>query len=168
MRPVLPWLRLLLLLSPLVIVACAPAPIFKVSPHAANVPPDTVAQAPERFSGRSVIWGGQIVAVENLPNSTEIQILAYPLDASQRPLPDSPAGGRFIAIMRGYVEPLSYPAGALVTLTGHIQGVRTGTVGDASYAFPLVRVDAAHVWTAAELRSGKPHVSIGVGVGIIH
>ncbi len=149
------------------LAACAPAPIFKPAPDTANVPPDTVALAPERYSGRAVIWGGQVVAVQNLPGSTEIQILGYPLDASQRPLPNSPAGGRFIAIMRGYVEPLSYPAGALVTLTGHIEGVRSGSVGEARYVFPLVKVDAAHVWTAAELRSDRPHVSFGVGVGII-
>ena len=160
-------LTLLSLAAALLLAACAPAPIFKPSANVANVPPETVAQTPERYTGRAVIWGGQVVAVQNMPDSTEIQILGYPLDSSQRPLPNSPVGGRFIAIMRGYVEPLNYPAGALVTLTGHIEGVRVGTVGDASYTFPLVRVDASHVWTAAELRSDKPHVSFGLWVGII-
>ena len=159
------WLPALAAMT--LLAACAPAPIFKASSNVTNVPPDTVAQAPERYIGRAVIWGGQVVAVQNLPDSTEIQILGYPLDASQRPLPNSPAGGRFIAIMRGYVEPLSYPAGALVTLTGRVEGVRSGNVGDANYVFPLVKVDAAHVWTAEELRSDKPHFSFGLGVGII-
>ncbi len=160
--------RLLLPLSAaLLLAACAPAPIFKPANDIANVPPDTVTHAPERYIGRAVIWGGQVVAVQNLPDSTEVQILGFPLDTSQRPLPNSPAGGRFIAVMHGFVDPLSYPAGALVTLTGHIEGVRHGTVGDADYVFPLVKVDAAHVWTAAELRSNKPHFSFGVGVGII-
>lgn len=159
--------RLLPVAATLVLAACAPAPIFKAGPDVASVPPETVAQAPERYTGRAVIWGGQVVAVQNLPGSTEIQILGYPLDSSQRPLPNSPIGGRFIAIMQGYVEPLNYPAGSLVTLTGHIEGVRTGSVGDANYVFPLVKVTASHVWTAEELRSDKPHVSFGVGIGII-
>ncbi|WP_297902711.1 Slp family lipoprotein [Metallibacterium sp.] len=159
-------LTLLSLSAALLLAACAPAPIFKPGSNIANVPPETVAQAPERYIGRAVIWGGQVVAVQNMPDTTEVQILGYPLDSSQRPLPNSPAGGRFIAIMKGYVEPLNYPAGALVTLTGHVEGVRVGSVGDASYAFPLVRVDAVHVWTAAELRSDKPHFSFGLGVGV--
>ncbi len=148
------------------LAGCSSQPIYTAPADLAQVPPETVAQTPERFGDRSVIWGGRVVSVDNLPNHTEIEILGYPLDHGQRPQPDQPAGGRFIAVMSGYVEKLDYPAGALVTLRGRIAGTRAGKVGEAPYVFPLVKVEAIHLWTAEELRSNRPSIGIGLGVGI--
>lgn len=159
-------LRLAAPAGALLLAACAPAPIYKATPDVANVPPAQVARTPENFGNATVIWGGQVVKVSNLADHSEIEILDYPLDSSQRPRPNDVGTGRFIAVIPGYVEPLDYPTGTLVTLKGHIQGVRTGKVGKADYAFPLVAVDAIHKWTADELRSRRSNVHIGLGVGI--
>jgi len=160
------WVLLILLSS--ILAACAPPPVFKATGNEASVPPSTVAQTPEHFIGRSVIWGGRVISVQNLSNSTRIKILGYPLDSSQRPQLQGSEGGRFIAIMRGYVERLNYPPGTLVTIRGHIKGTFAGHVGQAAYVFPLVQVDASHVWTAEEMRSRRPNVNIGIGLGYWH
>jgi outer membrane lipoprotein len=74
--------------------------------------------------------------------------------------------GRFIAVMPGYVEPLDYPAGALITLSGKLNGTRVGMVGEANYVFPLVSVAQSHIWTPQEMNQGRNNVQFGVGVGV--
>lgn len=154
------------LLLACVLSACAPAPIFQTSVPTIAATPAQVAQTPERYASSEVIWGGKIVQVRNLADHSEIEILGYPLDASQRPLVNDSGGGRFIAVMAGYVEPLDYPAGAMITLYGTLEGSRAGKVDEADYVFPLVKVAQAHVWTADELRQGHSNVHFGLGVGV--
>lgn len=154
----------------LALAACAPAPIYKASPGTVATAPNIVAQSPDRFTNAEVIWGGRVVEVRNLADRSEIEIVGYPLDSSQRPRVDNNGGwGRFVAVMPGYVESFNYPTGTLVTLTGRITGSREGNVGQAPYVFPLVSAGQSHVWTAEEMNAGKSNVSFGVGVGgVIH
>jgi len=150
----------------LALVACAPAPIYKPAADAVTAAPFQVAQSPEQFAHRQVIWGGRIVGVNNLADHSEVEMLAYPLDSSQRPKANDSGNGRFIAVMPGYVEPLDYPAGALMTISGSLSGSRAGQVGQANYTFPLVQVNQSHVWTADEMQKGKNNVHFGLGVGV--
>ncbi|MGH8160233.1 MAG: Slp family lipoprotein [Rhodanobacter sp.] len=150
----------------LMLAACAPAPIYQNVPNAVVAVPAQVAQSPERYAGGEVIWGGRIVQVTNFADHSEVELLAYPLDSSQRPRANDSGNGRFIAVMPGYVEPLSYPPGALMTVSGKLNGSRAGKVGEADYVFPLVGVAQSHVWTAAEMEKGRNNVRFGVGVGV--
>lgn len=158
---------LALAIACLCLSACAPKPIYKAGSNATSANAAAVAREPERYAGQSVIWGGRVVQVKNLADHSEIEILGYPMDASQRPQPNDAGSGRFIAVLPGYVEALNYPDGALITVSGVLAGSRAGKVGEADYVFPLVRVSQSHVWTAQELRSGHPNISFGVGVGVI-
>ncbi|MBN8736205.1 MAG: Slp family lipoprotein [Xanthomonadales bacterium] len=147
------------------LAACAPAPIYKTGPSAVTATPQQVATSPANFRNLQVVWGGSVIAVHNFTDHSEIEVLAYPLDSSQRPRLKEPATGRFIAIVPGFAEPMNYPQGSLVTLRGTLDGARSGEVGQADYTFALVHSEAMHRWTADEMRQGHPNVSIGVGVG---
>jgi outer membrane lipoprotein len=150
----------------LALAACAPAPIYKPAPTTVATAPNIVAQSPAQFTNADVIWGGRVVEVRNLTDRSEVEVVGYPLDSSQRPKLDNNGGwGRFIAVMPGYVESFNYPTGALITLTGRITGTRDGNIGQASYVFPTVSVAQSHVWTAEEMNAGKNNVSFGIGVG---
>ena len=159
-------IRLALPAALLVLAACAPAPIYKTTGNAVLATPAQVAQTPEHYSGNEVVWGGRIVHVSNFQDHSEIELLAYPLDSSQRPRANDSGNGRFIAVLRGYVEPLDYPAGALMTVDGKLNGTRAGQVGQADYLFPLVDVAQSHVWTAEEMQKGRSNVHFGLGVGV--
>jgi outer membrane lipoprotein len=165
-RPASLLIRLALPAALLMLAACAPAPIYKTTGNAVLATPAQVAQTPERYSGNEVIWGGRIVHVSNFQDHSEIELLAYPLDSSQRPRANDSGNGRFIAVLRGYVEPLDYPAGALMTVNGKLNGTRAGQVGQADYLFPLVDVAQSHVWTAEEMQKGRSNVHFGLGVGV--
>ncbi len=157
-------LRWLAPLFAMTLAACAPAPIYKVASGTLTVLPAQVAQAPEQYGQGEVIWGGTVIEVRNFPDHSEIEILAYPLDASQRPQPNTHGAGRFIAIYPGYIESFNYPVGALITASGQLHGSRAGAVDQAAYVYPLVGVAQSHVWTPAELRQGHPDIHFGVGV----
>ncbi|HKT29110.1 Slp family lipoprotein [Dyella sp.] len=158
--------RLLAPLALLLLAACAPAPIYKAAPGAVTALPMQVAHAPEQYGNGSVIWGGSVVAVRNFPDHTEMEVLGYPLDSSQRPQPNAQGVGRFIAVFPGYLESFNYPNGRLVTVSGQLGGTRAGSVDQAPYTYPLVTVAQSHLWTQDELRQGHPNISFGVGVGV--
>ena len=151
----------------LALSACAPAPIYKPTATTAAVPPEQVSREPERYGTSDVIWGGRIVQVRNFADHSEVEVLAYPLDGSQRPKASDNGNGRFIAAMPGYVESLDFPAGGLITVSGRLNGTRSANVGQAPYTFPIVSVNQSHVWTAKEMSGGHPNVSFGLGVGVI-
>ena len=153
-------------LAALALAACAPAPIYKPVAGAVIVTPMQVSQTPERYPSGDVIWGGRIVKVTNLSDHSEVEVLAYPLDNSQRPKPNDSGNGRFIVAMPGYVEPMAYRSGSLITVSGKLNGSRAGTVGEARYVFPLVNGTQSHVWTQKELEQGRNNVSFGLGVGV--
>ncbi len=162
-RSLLPLSTLLLACA---LTACAPAPIYKTTGSTVAAAPFQVALAPERYANSEVIWGGRIVQVKNFTDHSEIELLAYPLDSSQRPKANDSGNGRFIAVMSGYMEPLDYPAGALMTVSGKLNGSRAGKVGEANYVFPLVSVAQSHVWSAEEMTKGRNNVHFGVGLGV--
>lgn len=163
-RPSFRSLRYLAPLFALALAACAPAPIYKPAPGTLAALPMQVAQSPEHYGNGQVIWGGSVIEVRNFPDHSEVEILAYPLDSSQRPQLKAQAAGRFIAIFPGYVEAFNYPGGSLITLSGQLNGNRAGMVDQAAYVYPMVNVAQSHVWTAAEMRQGHPDIHFGVGV----
>src|SRR5690242_4361842 len=152
---------------PFAIAACAPAPIYKTNASFVAATPQQVATSPNNFSEMQTVWGGQVIGVNNFKDHTEIRIMGYPLDGSQRPRMKEPAIGRFIAVVPGFLDPMNYPDGSLMTVSGHIQGTQTYPVGNATYLYPVLLVHDGHLhrWTPEEMRQGHPNISFGVGVG---
>jgi outer membrane lipoprotein len=146
----------------LALAGCATVPPLDASGARTGLRPYQVAN--EESPGETVVlWGGMIVEVANREGSTEVEVLAYPLDARQRPQLERATEGRFIAVLPGFVEPLDYPAGRFVTLRGRLVGIREGRIGERDYVYPLVGVQAAHVWPR-DFRTDGPRISIGIGV----
>ena len=144
---------------------CA-TPVFKDAPATATTPAEMAAE-PERYHGADVVWGGKIIDVRNLAETTEVEIVAYPLDGAQRPDQNAPTLGRFIVAIPGYVEPFDYPAGRFVTLRGHMAGTRATRVDEHDVVFPLVADATVHMWPVNfPYEQPRVHFSFGVGVGI--
>jgi outer membrane lipoprotein len=132
----------------------------------ARVSPDAVAADVTRYQGQRVEWGGQIVAVHNLRNRTELEVLAYPLGSSGRPDTAEPPQGRFLAVRSGFLEPADHAPGRLVTVGGVVGPLREGSVGEARYLYPTVSAEELRLWGTESERSGVvPFGTIGIGVG---
>ncbi len=157
----------LVLLTALLLAGCAGTPQNDAAPDLARVAPDvTVADAP-RYQGQRLEWGGQIVAVHNLHNRTELEVLAYPLSSGGRPDATATPQGRFLAVRSGFLEPADYAPGRLVTVSGVVGPPREGTVGEARYRYPTLSAEVLRLWDTEPTGYGGsvPFGTIGIGVG---
>lgn len=116
------------------------------------------------FLGMQVVWGGRIAAIDNLQQSTDVQVVAYPLKRNGKPDTKSDPIGRFIAVKDGYLESVDYAPGRLLRVKGKVSGVRKGQVGQADYRFPLVTVDEI-TWLESPGPTVKPRVNFGFSIG---
>ena len=105
-----------------------------------------VQQAPAQYVGRDVRWGGEIVFLENGSDSTDVALLATELGSTGKPDVDGVLDARFIARVAEFLDPAEYAEGRRVTVTGVITGVESRMVGEYAYSYPLVQVQAYHLW----------------------
>lgn len=147
------------------LAACASGPRFDATSADRELTPVQAAAQPERAPA-GVLWGGMVIASRNLPDTTEIEVLAYPLDGQQRPQTSRDAQGRILIVHRGYLETADYAAGRLVTALGRFTGTREGRVGEAEYVFPVLEADELYLWPKESERDGS-NVHFGIGIGIV-
>jgi len=137
----------LVLLAILLTAGCATQipPSIREAPPSALLP-SQVAQAPAAHLDTRVRWGGTILAVHNRKRATDIEVLSLPLDGRGEPRLGRAGQGRFLARVEGFVDPAEYPADRRLTLTGRVLAVETHLVGQYPYPFPVVAVEARHLW----------------------
>ena len=145
------------------LAGCA-TPVFKDAPATAAIPADVASQL-ENYHDADVVWGGKILDVRNLADTTEVQIVAYPLDRAQRPDQTAPTEGRFFVSLPGYVESIDYPPGRFLTLRARFRGTRVGLVDERDYVFPIVGDATVHLWPV-NFPYENPRVQFGIGVGV--
>jgi len=157
----------LTLLGVLLLAGCAGTAPNDATPGLARVPPDTVVADVPRYQGQRLEWGGQIVAVHNLHNRTELEVLAFPLSSAGRPDPTATPQGRFLAVRGGFLEPADYAPGRLVTVSGVVGPAREGTVGEARYLYPTISAEVLRLWDLEPpgYSGPVPFGTIGIGVG---
>ncbi len=109
-----------------------------------------VQSAPDRYIGERLRWGGTIVAVTNLPQHSLIEIVARPLDDDGEPRESDRSEGRFIARMKGFVEPTIYTSGRSITVVGRLAGMQQQKLDKMEYRYPLIDVASHHLWPEPE------------------
>lgn len=115
--------------------------------------------------GDFVVWGGQIVAIFNAEEETELQVVGYPLNGSNVPQPDASSTGRFVVVHSGFLEPYDFAPGRWVSLAGQLDGTMLVEQGDYSRSVPAVRSSQVHLWPRNP-NNWMQNVNFGVGVNI--
>lgn len=153
----------LLLLSLFIglLASCATTANFDLTQVDQTLTPTSVIA--EASHGKIALWGGTILDTHNLKNSTQIEVLAYPLDSSHRPVQESKPLGRFIIQQKGYLEPADYTQGRLLTVLGSISDNQTGKVGKSSYTYPVINAQQLHLWS---LNNDPGNTRFHFGIGI--
>lgn len=157
-RPSLPPI----VLACIALGGCA-TPAFRDSPPP-GPPPAEVAAAPERYHDAAVVWGGKIIAVDNLAQTTDVQIVAYPLDRNQRPDTRAPSIGRFVLAVPGYAEAMDYPPGRWLSVRGRVVGSEVRRIQERDVVHPRIAADDVHRWPR-EFPDEHGHWTFGIGVG---
>lgn len=163
-----PWSLTLMVFLALTLAACASGPRYDTSKVDATLTAAQVAANPTTHSGAGVVWGGVIIITRNQPDFSEMEILSYPLTSSQRPDISRSEQGRFILRHAGYLEGVDYAPGRSITISGRIEKVMAGKVGEAPYTFPVVQGDNVYLWPVEGTAPSEPRFHFGVGVMFGH
>ena len=138
---------LLTLLTGLVLTGCAsPIPDLIRNAPLNDIRVDEAQQKTDAFIGAQVRWGGNIIGVENLENTTLIEVLSRRLFTDGKPDAGSSSQGRFKIALPGFVEPTRFPKDRLITVRGRIAKVVKGKVGAYRYPYPVVEADGYYLW----------------------
>lgn len=154
----------LLLIMLLALSGCA-GKAFDTTRVAPKVTPAQVIANPEPHLNKIVLWGGIILGTLNQEESTQIEVLAYPLNSSQRPSLDEQPQGRFIISHDGYLEPVTYAQGRRLSVIGKISTTKPGKVGDSDYVYPVIAAEQMELWSQNG-RSTAPRTTFHLGIGI--
>lgn len=150
-----------LLLIFILLTACATAPNFETKNIDHSLTPEKVINAFSSHREKLVIWGGTILEVRNLKDKTQIEILAYPLNESHRPMTDEKALGRFMILYPGYLESTQYAAGKQLSVLGKVSGIQSGNIGESQYTYAVINANKIHLWSATET---KTFFHFGIGI----
>jgi outer membrane lipoprotein len=118
---------------------------------------------PGSYKGKWVMLAGDIVAARTEKDgSTYLEVLQRPADKSGMPRETDETGGRFIAVSRQFLDPAVYGRGREITIVGEVIGDSVKPLGAVAYRYPLLEIQAMHLWEPQY--GSRAHVSVGVGV----
>lgn len=109
-----------------------------------------VRAQPDSYTDLRLRWGGTIVKLENLPQSTRIELVARPLDKHGEPLSGDSSEGRFIARFDSFLDPSIYTIGRNLTVVGSFVHLEQRELDQMRYRYPVIRVESHHLWPEQE------------------
>lgn len=132
-----------------------------------SVPFAAVGQNPGAFTGKFLLTGGSVARVRNTPTGAELEVVQLPLGSDDRPNEKGRSEGRFLALAPGFLDPLIYKPGRLVTLVGRVAGFTTRPLEGIDYTYPILETKELYVWRPEDPYAPSPfHFGIGIGVGL--
>lgn len=147
------------------LMGCASTPVFDTTEVNTELSPKTVLEAPAENLGRTALWGGTILDIQNLKDSTHIEILAYPLDSAQRPNLDNTPIGRFIVRYQDFLDPASYSQGQSISVLGKVAKNQDATIGESSYLYPVIDAKQVQLWSEKK-KKNQGNFSFGIGISL--
>jgi outer membrane lipoprotein len=139
--------RIYTLLVALFLVGCSTFPDkLQLDGNTQLITYEDAASKAEQVKGGMLRWGGTIAKVENKPDSTIFEMVYYPLNGYGKPISGDDSTGRFRISVNGFMDPMVYEVGRLMTFTAQLDGLETGLVGEHEYVFPTATVDAYYLW----------------------
>ncbi|WP_243976272.1 Slp family lipoprotein [Vibrio natriegens] len=94
--------------------------------------------------------GGIIAKVDNFKDKTRVEIVNLPISEMGKPDISAEPAGRFAVYFDGYLEPVAFSKGRLVTVVGKSAGEEEGKIGEREYIFPLMKGQGYRLWTIEE------------------
>jgi outer membrane lipoprotein len=106
-----------------------------------------VSQNPDAYTGKMVIWGGEIIETTNQSDGkTLIELFQRPLGVRDEPRETLPSEGRFLVLAGDYLDPYEFRRGRKITVAGEILGHRTKPIGQMEYRYPLLSSKQIYLW----------------------
>jgi outer membrane lipoprotein len=140
-------IRMFALLGTLLLAGCATFPErLQIEDSTQLVIYEDAASKAEQVKGKMLRWGGAIAKVENKPETTIFEMVYYPLSSYGRPISKEESKGRFRVHVNGFMDPMVYKVGRLMTFTAELNGLEKGLVGEHEYVFPSAKASSYYLW----------------------
>ncbi|PSW18744.1 starvation-inducible protein [Photobacterium sanctipauli] len=105
-----------------------------------------IAADPEKQVGNEVLLGGVIAGINNEAARTRLEIVALPIGGDGKPKLSAKPQHRYVAYVDGFLEPLEYNKGKLITVVGRVSGQEQGSIGEYEYQFPVIKASGNQLW----------------------
>jgi outer membrane lipoprotein len=112
-----------------------------------TIPFESLKAEPEKFKGRLVVLGGQVLQAKRLKEGTQVEVLQLPLDRSDVPVTTlTESKGRFLAFYTDFLDPATLPAGTFVSMVAEVTGVKSQPLDEVEYTYPTVKINTLKIW----------------------
>jgi len=118
---------------------------------------------PEKFKGRVVLLGGQIVSTTVKEGGTWVEVVQKSLDGRHEPKDTDDSLGRFLIDYNDFRDPAIYAQGRKITVVAEVQGKRTLPLKEIQYTYPVLTPRETHLWQSRDPNESRFHFGIGVG-----
>lgn len=103
-------------------------------------------QSPKDHMAEMVLLGGEIIRTRNTTQGTLLYVLEKELDYRGKPRKDDKSGGRFVVQHPGFLDPVIYGAGRLLTVAGRVMGEQKEKIDEVDYTYPVLHAEEIHLW----------------------
>ena len=157
------WFFLLSILFVL-LFACAPISQQSLKEVDPVISFQALSKDPEKYRGKLVLLGGQIMAAKIEQGQTWVEVLQHPLNWRQNPEDPDVSYGRFLIHFKDFRDPAIYLQGRKITVLGEVQGKRVLPLREIEYTYPVLIPRESHLWKSEA--EGGTFFQFGVGVGV--
>ncbi len=147
----------------MVLFACAAIPRASLKQVDREITYQDVAQDPDRYKGKVILAGGQIISTDVQPGETWVKVLQHPLDWRQKPKNTDVSYGRFLVRFPGFADPAVYAPGKDITVVGEVEGKKVLPIGGMDYSYPELIPRDQVLWNPET--GGGPLFQFGIGIG---
>lgn len=132
-------------LSLMILAGCASYPEqVRVADNVALVSYEQSVQQSVDFG--TARWSGVIAQVSNKADQTRLEVVYFPSAANGRPAVSGQTKGRFVAYIKGFLDPMVYQQGHSVTILGELTRFETGKVDEYDYRYPVIKDATVYLW----------------------
>jgi outer membrane lipoprotein len=91
-------------------------------------------------------WSGVIAKIQNNPTDTKLEVVYFESSSQGRPKVGDETPGRFVAYVKGFLDPVVYQAGKSVTVLGQLSQPEAGKVDEYQYVYPVIQQSKVYLW----------------------
>ena len=118
---------------------------------------------PERYKGKVILVGGQIVSTTVRESESWVEILQQPLDWKQRPQNTDVSYGRFLVRFQGFLDPAIYATGKQITVLGEVLGEKVQPLNEMEYTYAVLLPREHYLWKPETYGGPSIHLAQGSG-----